>query len=392
MQFSSDYHVPVYFCFFECVKIVINTRFLLDKKLEGFGRFTDEICKRLVANHPEHDFYFLFDRPYADKFIYGRNVHPVVLRPAARHPILFYIWFEWRVKKFLKKLNPDIFVSPDGHLSLDWEGKQLAVIHDLNFEHYPQDLPDKDRKYLKKYFPKFAARADRIVTVSEFSKMDISKQYGVNPNQIDVVYNAADDGFKPIDEQNKLNVQAQITNGVPYFVYLGSLHPRKNIHRLFQAYEQFKQQSGSQTKLVIIGDAYWFNDSMQKSYQTLQFKKDITFTGHLEFSKMQSVLASAQALCYLSYFEGFGIPIVEAMKCGVPVICGDRTSIPEVAGDAALTVNPFEISEIVNAMTMIDDSDELRMSLSAKGLIQSQKFNWDKSAELFWQSIETTLG
>jgi len=373
------------------VKIAINTRFLLSDKLEGFGRFTDEICKRLVLAHPEHDFYFLFDRPFDKKFIYADNVHPVVLRPPARHPILFYIWFEISVRRFLKKLNPDLFLSPDGHLSLKWPGKQIAVIHDLNFEHYPQDLPKSPRNYLLKYFPLFAQRADRIVTVSEFSKSDIIKQYNIPKNNIDVVYNAADEGFKPISEDEKHKVRLKFSSGQPYFVYVGSLHPRKNIHRLFMAFDHFKAKTQSPLKLIIVGDEYWFNDSMKSSFDTLSFKSDIIFTGHLLFEEMTKVLASAKALCYLSYFEGFGIPIIEAMMSGVPVICGDRTSLPEVAGEAAIVVDPFSIEAITTALIHVNEDSELCTQLILKGYLQAQRFNWNSSAEALWNSILKTI-
>ncbi len=132
------------------MRIAVNTRFLLSHKMEGFGWFTYEVVKRLVQNHPEHEFIFFFDRKYDSKYIFGDNVTPVILSPQARHPILFKIWFNYSVTKALKKYKADIFFSPDGYLSLKTEIKQISVIHDLNFEHYPQDLPSWPRKYLKK--------------------------------------------------------------------------------------------------------------------------------------------------------------------------------------------------------------------------------------------------
>ena len=155
------------------MRIAINTRFLLTHKMEGFGWYTFEIVKRLVENHPEHTFIFFFDRAYDERFIFGENVTPVVLKPQARHPILFKIWFDRSVTKALKKHKADIFFSPDGYLSLRTEIPQIGVIHDINFEHFPEDLPKSPRNYLRKYFPKFANKANHILTVSESSKQDI---------------------------------------------------------------------------------------------------------------------------------------------------------------------------------------------------------------------------
>ena len=141
------------------MRIGINTRFLLPHKMEGFGWYTYEVVKRLVENHPEHEFIFFFDRPYDSNFIFGENVTPVVLFPQARHPFLFYWWFEFSIPKALKEHKCDLFFSPDGYLSLKTSVPQIGVIHDINFEHNPKDLKWLMRKYYQRYFPKFAKKS-----------------------------------------------------------------------------------------------------------------------------------------------------------------------------------------------------------------------------------------
>ena len=137
------------------MKIAINCRLLLKNKLEGIGWYSFEIVSRIVKNHPEHDFYFLFDRPFHPDFVFAKNVKPIVLSPQARHPFLWYLWFEFSVSKFLKKNNIDLFFSPDGYLSLNTNVKTLLTIHDLNFEHFPEQLPFLTRKYYQYFTPKF---------------------------------------------------------------------------------------------------------------------------------------------------------------------------------------------------------------------------------------------
>lgn len=141
------------------MRIAINTRFLLTSKMEGFGWYTYEITKRLVENHPEHQFFFFFDRKFDNRFIFGKNIHPVVLPPPARHPILFYLWNEWSVKRALKKYKIDLYFSPDGYLSLNSNVKQISVIHDLGFVHHPEDLPKINARYLNHFFPKYAQKS-----------------------------------------------------------------------------------------------------------------------------------------------------------------------------------------------------------------------------------------
>ena len=154
------------------MKIAVNTRLLLKNKMEGIGVHAFNVLKRITANHPEHQFLFLFDRKYDEEFIFSSNITPVVLYPQARHPFLYYWWFEYSVARILNWVKPDIFYSPDGYLSLNTKVPSIPVIHDLNYEHYPKDLPRLTSWYYRHYFPLFAARAERILTVSACSKQE----------------------------------------------------------------------------------------------------------------------------------------------------------------------------------------------------------------------------
>ena len=369
------------------MNIAINTRFLLPHKMEGFGWFTFEVVKRIVTQHPEHHFYFFFDRKYDSKFIFSNNVTPIVLHPQARHPILFKIWFNWSVTRALKKYNIDIFFSPDGYLSLKTNIKQVAVIHDLNFEHYPEDIPKSPRRYLKKYFPLFAKKATHIITVSHYSKQDIVKQYSINPSKITVAHNGGNENFKPLELSKQIEIRIKYTSSKDYFVYVGALHARKNTNRLFKAFDKFKSESKSNIKLVIIGEKLWKSEKIEKEFNTLKHKNDIIFTGHLPIDELIKVTASAKALILVSYFEGFGIPLVEAMRCGTPIITSNITSLPEVAGDCGLLVDPFNIDDISYAMLTLYSSESLQEKLSQKGLEQSKRFSWQKSSEIIWSEI-----
>ncbi len=373
------------------MRIAVNTRLLLDGKLEGIGWFAYESLKRITINHPEHDFIFFFDRPYHKDFVFAKNVTPVVLNPPARHPILWYIFFEWSVAKALKKYKVDVFISPDGWLSLHTKVKTLTVIHDLNFEHFPQFIKFIHRVYLNYFFHRFAQKADRIATVSEYSKNDISKLYGISKDRIDVVYNGSHDLYKPVIDEVKEKTKAEFTNDKPYFIFIGSLHPRKNLTNLFKAFDLFRKTNVTKTKLVIVGQKQWWNTEISETFNAMEFKNEIIFTGRLAPEILNELLASSLALTYVSLFEGFGIPIVEAFYAETAVITSNITSMPEVAGDAALLVDPFSITSIANAMHKIDTDNELRLSLIEKGKLRRLNFSWDKTAEKLWNSIEKIL-
>jgi glycosyltransferase involved in cell wall biosynthesis len=354
--------------------------------MEGFGWYTFEICKRLVEGHPEHDFVFFFDRPYDPKFIFSSNVTPVIVSPPARHPILFIYWFGIALKKAIKKYEIDVFFSPDGYLSLGSTVPQISVIHDINFEHYPMDLPFSARIYLRKYFPLFARKASKILTVSNYSKEDISKTYSIGHDKITVAWNGASEVFKPLSEIEKELTRKNFTQDKPYFIFVGAIHPRKNVKRMIEAFVQFKEKSKSTMQFVIVGESLWKNSTMNL---TDSQRSDIQFTGHLALDELAKVMASAFALIYVPYFEGFGIPLLEAMQCGVPILAGNKTSLPEVAGKAAIYCDPFSVQDIADKMLELTESEFLRDELIANGLERSKLFSWDKASEIVWKEIES---
>lgn len=373
------------------MRIAVNTRFLLSSKMEGFGWYTYEIVKRMVQEHPEHTFIFFFDRPYDEKFIFGENVIPVVLKPQARHPILFKIWFNRSVTKALKKYHADVFFSPDGYLSLKTTVKQIAVIHDINFEHFPEDIPRSSRNYLRTFFPLFAKKAQQIITVSQYSKDDIEKTYHIPTDKINVVWNGASEVFKPVSQEEASAIRSVYTGGKPYLLFVGALHPRKNVNRLIEAFQLMKTANPSnQYQLLIVGEAMFSNKDEQLGISE-GFKSEVHFTGHLALNDLAQVMAAASVFTFVPYFEGFGIPLVEAMKSGTPILSGNRTSLPEVAGDAALFCDPFNTEDIADKMITICNNENLRKELSKKGIERGKLFSWDKAAQEAWKIIEKTL-
>jgi glycosyltransferase involved in cell wall biosynthesis len=370
------------------MKIAVNTRLLLSNNLEGLGWFTYETLKRITQDHPEHEFVFIFDRKFSEEFIFSKNITPVVAYPPARHPLLWYLFFDWGIPGVLSKQKADIFLSPDGWLSLRTNVPSLPVIHDLNFFHNPGWITPVTRQYFNHYFPLFVSKANRIATVSEFSKNDISSRFKIPSDNIDVLYNGSNELYHPVDESVKSRTLQKYSRTLPYFLVLGAVHPRKNISNIILAYNKFRKSSKELVKLLIVGSVkYWSSDS-RKVYEESPYRQDIIMTGRLSDDELNDVIASGMALVYTSLFEGFGIPILEAMRCGVPVITSNITSMPEVAGDAALFADPYSVDSISDAMLKIIMDKKLRNSLVEKGFKQMSLYSWDKTADLLWKSIE----
>lgn len=374
------------------MRIAVNTRLLLPGRLEGIGRFTNETLKRLVVDHPEVEWIFLFDRPFDQQFVFGPNVIPVIVSPQARHPVLWTVWFEYMIPRVLKKYKADLFLSPDGYNSINSRIPSIDVIHDLNFEHNKDDVPGWAGRFLRTNFPKYAKAAKRVATVSEYSARDIEKTYGIDRAKIDVVYNGVDDRFSPISNQQSSIIRKRETEGEPFFLYVGSINPRKNIERMLKAFDQFKTQyPWCGHKLILAGSKMVWTDEMELTFNSMQFKSDVFFKGKVSDLTLGELLGAAEALVYVSYFEGFGIPVIEAFQAELPVICSNVTSLPEVAADAALLIDPYDIDGISSAMASIANSPEVRAQLIQKGNARNGIFTWQRTADLLWESIQKAL-
>jgi len=376
--------------------IAVNCRLLLKNKLEGIGWFTYQTLRRITRNHPEHRFIFIFDRPYDPSFIFSDNITPVVAGPPTRHPILWFIWLELVIPRILRKYKADIFFSPDGFLSLRTKVRSIPVIHDISFAHRPKDLPFWVRKYYNYFFPRFARKAYRICTVSLYSQKDIMKTYGVARPIIRVVYNGVNETYKPVTDSEIRQARDQYSDGKPYFLYVGSLHARKNVDNLLKAYHQFIEKTGLEVRMVLVGAKMWTSPdpAARTSPNPLQRRGErtsVVYTGRLEPEELYRVMGGALALTFVPWYEGFGIPVVEAMAAGVPVLTSNVTSLPEVGGNAVIYASPDSVDEIALGMERLATDAELRNTLIAAGLVRCKQFNWDKTARELWLSLDTML-
>ena len=372
---------------------MVNARLLIEGKLEGIGYFAFETLKRITSEHPEVDFIFLFDREPHPAFVGVPNIQVVTLFPQARHPFLWYLWFEWSCKWAIKKYQPDVYFSPEGYLPTNVNCKTINVMHDIAYEHYPETVPALVMKYYKHYFPLFAKQADRVCTVSDFSKKDLIDYYGLSSNKIDLVYNGYNPKFYPATEDEIKEVKLKYTQGEDYFVFIGGLYPRKNLIKLVEAFEEYKEtnHSHSNQKLVLIGRDVFETDKIKAKANQSPYKGDIIFTGRInDFSEVRALISGALAMTYISIFEGFGIPCLEAFACGTPVIASNTSSLPEVCGDAAILVNPNDINNISQAMHIVSTDIAKRKDMIHKGFDRCKQFSWDNSAKLLWTSIYNT--
>ncbi len=198
--------------------IAVNARFLIQGKLEGIGWYTYQILKNMVESHPEHQYIFFFDRDYDPEFIFNDSVKPVVLKPAARHPFLWYWWFEKAIPRALKAFKADVFLSPDGYLSLSVDIPQYLVVHDLAYIHFPKQVPFLVRTYYQYFVPRQIEKAKHIFAVSEATRQDIVTHFNCAPEKISIAYNGVRSLFKPLSEEIQEEVRARYSQSKRYFL------------------------------------------------------------------------------------------------------------------------------------------------------------------------------
>lgn len=369
------------------MRIAVNTRHLLVDRLEGVGIVTDEVMKRMARSHPDDPFDYYFDRKYDSRFVHGSNVTPHSFHPVTRLPILIRYWLDHPVRKNVLKQKADIFFSPDGFIPLGMSIPKVSMVHDVAYLRYPEHLQPRIRAFYKKWMGRYLAYTDHIITVSEFSKREIIAGYNIPADKISVVYNGITDAYKPISEEQKKHTRDRYTNGKPYFVYLGAIHPRKNILTLVKAFEHFKSSHPSEHQLVLAGRASWHTEEVFKTITESKWKDSIHLPGYVATTEATSLVASAEAMIYPSLYEGFGLPLVEAMACGVPVICSNVSSLPEVAGNAALLFDPMDAAQLAHHMEKISSDDGLRKEMITFGAERSKYFSWDKAASQVYEIL-----
>lgn len=362
------------------MRIAVNTRLLLPGRLEGIGWFTHEVLRRLVSSRPEDEFLFLFDRPFDKSFLFGDNVTGKVLFPQARHPLLWFWWFEFSVAGALRKWNADVFFSPEAYLSLKSKVPTIMTVHDLSILHHPEHVPPLVQRYTNHFYPRFIARADRLLTVSEYSRQDIVSFYPNAADKLSVVGNGAREEYHPLPPADVQAIREKWAGGQPYFLYVGALQPRKNIARLLHAFDDYRQQGG-QLPLLLIGRKAWMTTEIEEVYRRMNHAEHVQLLDYQPLHVVAQLVGSAHAMVYVSLFEGFGIPLLEAMQCGVPVITSNLTSMPEVAGNAGLLVDPFDTGSITHALQKMEGENELYHRLQAAALVQGSAFTWDSVAQ-----------
>ncbi len=374
------------------MRVGVNSRLLLKDKLEGIGYFTLKNLERLTRNHPDCEFVLFFDRPYDRDFVFAKNVKPIVIPLPTRHPMLWHIYFEILLPIYIRLYKIDVFFSPEGYVPTRVKSPMLCTIHDINFEHDKTYIGNRVyQRYMEYFTPRFAKSANAVLTVSEFSKQDIATTYQIDENKIFNVESSANEDYITYSKEENERTRERYSNSCPYFYFVGSLQKRKNLTNLFRAFDLFKDKTQSNVKLLIVGSKKWWKGEIEDTFNAMRFRNEVVFTGRLPLEEVNRIASASIGLVFVSFFEGFGVPPLEAYRSSTAVITSNTSSMPEIAGEGALYANPYDVNSICEAMIRLYSNPLLREELIRKGQEQAKKYSWDKTAELVWNAIEKVL-
>jgi glycosyltransferase involved in cell wall biosynthesis len=270
----------------------------------------------------------------------------------------------------------------------------VATIHDLAFEHLPETFKRRSWMQMRLTVRHTAKTAAHIITSSDFSRQDISETYRISRDRITVTPFAAPSSFAPASEPEIQRVRNAYGIDGEYVLAVGSIQPRKNLVRLMAAYSSLRRRRPQDKlpQLVLVGKCAWLYDDTLRTIDELELQRSVILTGYVSESDLPALYSGALCFVYPSYFEGFGLPPLEAMKCGAPVIVGNKTSLPEVVGDAGVMVDPFDVEAISAAIERVVSDASLRATLRAKGLEHAKCFDWRETARQTLAVYKKVLG
>ena len=366
------------------MKIAIDIRTAAGEKA-GKGCYTFNIVQHLLTLDHKNE-YFLYTKEQVAGFEQFKNVQMYQIKASG------LLW-HYAVARDVKKNDVDLFFAPGSFIIptlLPKNIKTIVTVHDLVAFLFPQGHNKKAVLIEKLFLRRAVKRADKILAVSENTKGDLLEKFNNLEGKIELIPCAASEIFKPVDKSKLLDFAKQTNLPKNFFLAVGTLEPRKNYLNLIKAFSLVEKQFPN-FHLVIVGQKGWDYEEIFQEIKTHYLQKKVHVLGYLSNTSLLNLYNLAKALVFPSFYEGFGLPPLEAMQSGCPVIASNCSSIPEVVGDCAILIDPESHTEIAGAMIKVIQNEKLREDLIQKGVSQAKKFSWGKSAERLLEIIKTEL-
>jgi glycosyltransferase involved in cell wall biosynthesis len=358
----------------------------IDEYSGGIGVYTHQLVKNLNQMDNENN-YHLIHYSKSDQEIYNQNSEIII--PKNRFMQRWGSYMFWRyftLPRGLKKYNLDVVHDPYelGPFTFNQPFRKVITVHDLTPLLFPNLFKRGDVMLHRLLLKKTISKADKIITVSYNSQRDIMEHLNVPEEDIEVIYNGKNENFRPLNSRKIGEVREKYRLPSRFILSVGGLHPIKNIPRLLEAY-YLARKEGLEHKLVMVGGAVDRAEEIFKIITNLELEDHVIFTGVVSDDDLVGLYNAADLFLYPCIYAGFGLPPLEAMACGTPVITSCSSSLPEIVGDAAKLINPYDPKKLAGAINMILSDDETMKTLIKKGLKRAEMFNWRKTA---WETLK----
>lgn len=368
--------------------IAVNMRLQKNQQPEGYGDFVPELFNRLAKKYPQHQFIYIFDKPYNEKLIFGENVLPVIAGPQTVNSLRLQYWFNFKIPKILRQHKADVFVSPEGICSVRTRKPQCMIINGSGFLRPPLTAKKWVAGFYKKFTALFLAKAKSILAVSEFARSEIINLYKIPADKIELIYPAVDENFKPLDWEEIENIRENYADGKAYFLFSGDINQQSNYINLLKAFSFFKKRQKSTMLLLFAGKA---DEQFIKDLQTYKYRDEVKLLNNLSTAELAKITAAAYAMVYPVINSDLVISPLQAMQCHIPVIASDAGALPTICADAALYCKPEDFNDIAQNMMLVFKDEGKAKELVSAGKKQVKKHNWNKAAELLMQSIQKSF-
>ncbi len=344
----------------------------------GVGHYTNALAEGLARVYSGNQYDLL--SPFDFEFDYNGDRPKNLNKQFIPVRSIFRKWWLLGLPALLRIYHTDIFHGTNYCIPVLAPCPTVVTIHDLSLYTQSHTHEEMNVKRGKRRIPIMARRASRIIAPSEWTKQEIVEQLGVNPEKIRVIYEAAREGMKPLEPQLYQSVLDKHQIRRPYLLYVGTIEPRKNLLTLIRAYDELLKTTPHRPRLVLCGGRGWLYDEVFKLVEDLKLQDSVHFTGYVDDADLPALYSAAEAFIYPSFYEGFGLPPLEAMACGTPVITSDVSSLPEVVGKAGLTHAPNDARALTEAMAKLLGDETTREHFKRAGLKQSSNFSWERAA------------
>ena len=368
----------------------------------GIGRYTRQLLTEMFKLSPCDEFFISdillpwFPTTHPVKF--PLEVLPILKAMRVTYPFMTAYRAQLYTRQYLRGFaglrSCDLFFGTNFRGVFKEGMRTVLTVHDLVHEYYPETVQEENLEFFRHSFPSDVQRADLLIAVSEATRQDILKYLGVPPEKVKVIYNGVDHNYRAVMEPEiRMAVRKRYRLPEQFILMVGSIQPRKNIAGALAAIASLRKNGRNfQWKLVLVGGGGWKNEGLVDQVREHGLSDYVIMTGYVSEDDLPVVYSLADLMVFPSFYEGFGLPVVEAMACGVPVVTSNNSCLPEIAGDAAVLVDPHDIGSIADGIRSLLEDQDLRQQCIDKGLARARLFTWEDAARQTLQAFHELVG